>query len=94
MLLAAAHYGLVLAAVYGSGCCAAAAAATRQRGCRALRALLRGRPLLRRHCVRRRKSALQHRVRRRGSYFVAVYTRAGESTDYKVVRACRQVKAK
>lgn len=30
----------------------------------------------------------------RGSYFVAVYTRAGESTDYKVVRACRQVKAK
>ena len=31
---------------------------------------------------------------RRGNYFVAVYTRAGKSTDYKAIRVCRQVKAK
>ena len=41
LLLAAAHYGLVLAAVYGANGYAAAAASTRQRGRRALRALLR-----------------------------------------------------
>lgn len=63
LLLVAAHYGLVLAAVYGSGCCAAAAAATRQRGRRALRALLRGRPLLRRHCVRRDRRLCRHVIR-------------------------------
>ena len=29
----------------------------------------------------------------RGNYLVAIYTRGGKSTDYKVARICRQVKA-
>ena len=36
----------------------------------------------------------ENRQYRRGNYFVAVYTRAGKSTDYKAIRVCRQVKAK
>ena len=29
----------------------------------------------------------------RGNYLVAIYTRGGKSTDYRVARICRQVKA-